>query len=51
MDSIECIQELLHAGADVNTGDGTSGRTALHYTVQRSNIVSMSTLLMSVRMY
>ncbi|XP_067945820.1 nuclear factor NF-kappa-B p100 subunit-like [Watersipora subatra] len=44
-DSIDCIQELIRAGADVNQGDGTSGKTALHYTVESSNIVNMTALL------
>lgn len=48
VDSIECVRELLNAGADVNKGDGTSGRTPLHHTVQSGNIVSTAELLLCV---
>ena len=48
---LECLSALIKAGADVNKGDGTSGRTALHHAVLQDNVVLVMELLINVSVY
>lgn len=47
-DSVDCMRELIEAGADVNKGDGTSGRTPLHHAVIQSSIIATAELALRV---
>ncbi|XP_066281123.1 NF-kappa-B inhibitor epsilon-like isoform X2 [Branchiostoma lanceolatum] len=43
------VQYLVHIGADVNSPDGKSGRTALHHAVERNDIQMVRELLFGCR--